>query len=107
MEFHISSHHPFHNYGLHRVQADGTRSPNALPNWAAHCEKICTTYNTGGVNQAQHNHFMFVETGDMSKLRDLIETYQGYWDITVTPIINCNSSRRAELISSTETSDRC
>tara|TARA_B100001013_G_scaffold333369_1_gene250271 strand:- start:291 stop:392 length:102 start_codon:yes stop_codon:yes gene_type:complete len=31
---------------------------------------------------------MFVETDDMSKLRDLMQPYQGYWDITITPVMN-------------------
>ncbi len=88
MEFHISCHHTPNNCGVHRLQPDSTRSPNAVPNWAEHCEKIGITYIKEGVNPPQHDNVMFVETDDMIKLRDLMEPYQGYWDITVTPVMN-------------------
>jgi len=88
MEFHISAHHTPNNCGVHRLQADGTRAPNAVPNWAEHCQKVGIKYIKGGVNPPQHDHFMFVETDDMSKLRDLMQPYQGYWDITIIPVMN-------------------
>ena len=85
MEFHISCHHTPNNCGVHR------RTPgegNAVPNWAEHCKKNGVTYIKGGVNPPQHNHFMFVETEDMAKLRDLLQPYIGYWDVVITPVMN-------------------
>ena len=42
----------------------------------------------GGSNPPQHNHFMFVETDDMSKLRYLMIPYIEYWDVVITPVMN-------------------
>jgi len=39
MEFHISCHHTQNNCGVHRLEPDDTRSPNAVPNWVEHCKK--------------------------------------------------------------------
>ena len=50
MEFHISCHHTPNNCGVHRHEPDGTRSPNAVPNWAEHCKEVGVTYIKGGVN---------------------------------------------------------
>ena len=54
MEFHISCHHTPNNCGVHRHEPDGTRSPNAVPNWAEHCKEVGVTYIKGGVNAPQH-----------------------------------------------------
>ena len=88
MEFHISCHHTPNNCGVHRHEPDGTRSPNAVPNWAEHCKEVGVTYIKGGVNAPQHNHFLFVETNDMAKLRDLMQPYQGYWEVIITPVMD-------------------
>jgi|TARA_B100001146_G_C16073306_1_gene387429 hypothetical protein len=85
MEFHISCHHTPNNCGVHRREPG---SSNTVPNWSEHCKKVGITYIKGGVNPPQHDHFLFVETDDMSKLRDLMQPYQGYWDVTITPVMN-------------------
>ena len=56
------------------------------PNWSERCKKLEITYVTIGACQPQHNHFMFVETDDMDKVRDLMLTMMGLWDITVTQV---------------------
>ena len=80
MEFHISCHHTPINCGGHRLQADRTRSPNTVPNWAAHCEMIGSTYNKGSVNPPQHDHFMFVETDNkkVTRFNGTLPTLLGY-----------------------------
>lgn len=85
MEFHISCHHTPNNCAVHR-RAPG--EANVVPNWSEHCKKVGVTYIKGGSNPPQHNHFMFVETDDMSKLRDLMQPYIGYWDVVITPVMN-------------------
>ena len=56
------------------------------PNWSETCKELEITHVTIGACQPQHNHFMFVETDDMDKVRDLMLTMMGLWDITVTPV---------------------
>ena len=56
------------------------------PNWSERCKELEITYVAGGACQPQHNHFMFVETDDMDKVRDLTLTMKGILDITVTPV---------------------
>ena len=41
-----------------------------------------------GKNAPQHNHFMFVETDDMDKLRALMQPVMGYWDIVITSVVD-------------------
>ena len=55
-------------------------------NFPERCKELGITYVAGGACQLQHNHFMFVETDDMDKLRDLMLPMMGIWDITVTPV---------------------
>jgi len=41
-------------------------------------------YVTGGAYQSEHHHFMFVETDDLDKVRELMLPMMGIWDISVT-----------------------
>ena len=74
--------------------------------WADHCKEVGVTFIKGGVNAPQHNHFIFVETDDMSKLRDLMQPFIGYWDVVITPVMNLpepiryskNPSRRRRFL---------
>ena len=88
MQFHISCHHTPENYGIHR-------SPDGLPHhavtsWSERCKEVGVEYIKGGVNQPQHQHFPFVETGDMDKSRVLMKPVMGYWDIVITPVLDLN-----------------
>ena len=56
------------------------------PNWSEICKGLKITYVTIEACTPQHNHFMFVETDDMDKVRDLMLTMMGLWDITVTQV---------------------
>ena len=85
MAFHISCHNTSNNCGVHR-RAHG--EANTVSNWANHCKKNGVKYIKGGVNPPQHDHFMFVETDDMAKLRNLMQPYIGYWDVVITPVMN-------------------
>ena len=40
----------------------------------------------GGGCQPEHHHFMFVETDDLDKVRELMLPMMGIWDISVTPV---------------------
>ena len=87
MLFHISSHHTPENCGVHRnpTAEDGSPTP-MITDWGARCQEIGVKYVMGAVNQPQHSHFMFIETDDMTKLRDLMQPVMGYWDIVITPV---------------------
>jgi len=44
------------------------------------------SYVDGGGCQPEHKGFMFVETDDMTKLRDLLPPVMGSMEIEVTPV---------------------
>ena len=56
------------------------------PNWADRCKEMGITYVAGGGCQPEHKGFMFVETDDMTKLRDLLQPVMGRMEIEVTPV---------------------
>mgnify|MGYP000008720223 FL=1 len=82
MEFHISCHHTPDNCAVHRSEPPITKS------WAEHCKEVGVTFIKGVVNAPQHNHFIFVETDDMVKLRNLMHPFIGYWDVVITPVMD-------------------
>ena len=92
----VYSPHPYKcggNYAVsHRFKARtcGLANPDQgipiAPNFPERCKELGITYVAGGACRLQHNHFMFVETDDMDKLRDLMLPMMGIWDITVTPV---------------------
>ena len=82
MEFHISCHHTPDNCAVHRS------GPPMAKSWADHCNEVGVTFIKGGVNAPQHSHFIFVETDDMAKLRDLMQPFIGYWDVVITPVMD-------------------
>ena len=82
MRFHIDSKHSPENRGL----ANPDEGIPMAPNWSERCKELEIAYVAGGACQGQHNHFMFVETDDMDKVRDLMLTMMGIWDITVIPV---------------------
>ena len=79
MLFHISCHRTPDNCGVHRnpTADDGAPTPT-ISDWGARCREIGVTQINGGINAPQHNHFMFVETDDMNKLRALMQPVMGY-----------------------------
>ena len=89
MLFHISCHHTPENCGVHRnpIADDGAPTPT-ITDWGARCQEVGVAYIKGGINGPQHNHFMFVETDDMDKLRVLMQPVMGYWDIVITPVVD-------------------
>ncbi len=89
MLFHISCHHTPENCGVHRnpTADDGAPTPT-ITDWGARCQEVGVAYINGGINAPQHNHFMFVETDDMDKLRALMQPVMGFWDIVITPIVD-------------------
>ena len=50
--------------------------------------RLCTKSNLllSGACQPEHHHFMFVETDDLDKVRELMLPMMGIWDISVTPV---------------------
>ena len=88
MQFHISRHHTPENCVVHR-SPDGLPHP-AVTSWSERCKEVGVEYIKGGVNQPQHQHFLFVETGDMDKLRVLMQPVLGYWNIVITPVLDLN-----------------
>ena len=82
IRFHIDSKHAPEDCGL----ANPNQGIPIAPNFPERCKELGITYVAGGACQLQHNHFMFVETDDMDKLRDLMLPMMGIWDITVTPV---------------------
>ena len=86
MRFHISSRHTPENCGVHlEERKDGI---NSVADWPARCKELGITYVAGGDCRPQHNHFMFVETDDMDKLRALMQPVMGFWDILITPVVD-------------------
>ena len=75
-------------YTADAAQADDGAPTPTITDWGARCQEIGVAYVKGGINGPQHNHFMFVETDDMDKLRTLMQPVMGYWDILITPVVD-------------------
>ncbi len=81
MRFHISSHHTPDNCAVHR--GDGTAP---VTDWRARCQEVGVDFVAGGGCSPMHSSFMFVETDDMAKLRDLLQPVMGRMEIEVPPV---------------------
>jgi len=82
MRFHIDSKHAPEDCGL----ANPDKGIPMAPNWPERCKELGITYVAGGACQPEHHHFMFVETDDLDKVRELMLPMMGIWDISVTPV---------------------
>ena len=82
MRFHIETKHTPENCGL----ANPDKGIPQAPNWADRCKEMGITYVAGGGCQPEHTGFMFVETDDMAKIRDLLLPVMGRQEIKVTPV---------------------
>ena len=82
MRFHIATKHIPENCGF----ANPDKGIPQAPNWADRCKEMGITYVAGGGCQPEHKGFMFVETDDMAKLRDLLQPVMGRMEIEVTPV---------------------
>jgi len=82
MRFHIATKHTPQNCGF----ANPDKGIPQAPNWADRYKEIGITYVAGLGCQPKQKGFMFVETDDMTKLRDLLQPVMRRMEIEVTPV---------------------